>query len=160
MFLDLGNGNNLVALLGLAGFAPDDIVTITTNVFFDTPKAADYGTITYCRRIVAENLYKPRELRAPNIPTMVHFKNLKDRKTIEAVDPTQSEGTLGAEVKLLRVELEITNASVTRHVIDNKLPWLSALIGDLQMNHVPIYFPQRPEIGQERIFFTGFRRDT
>jgi hypothetical protein len=77
VFLDLGNGNNLIALLGLGGGSDDDIVTITRRTFFDGYHDPDYGTMSYGQRIVGQNLSKPKQLSPSNMPTLVHFRNPK-----------------------------------------------------------------------------------
>jgi hypothetical protein len=170
VFLDLGNGNNLLALLGLGSAVDeDDIVGITQHIFFNGYHDPDYGTLAYGRRIVAENLGKPREIDcslptkdyprpAHYAPTLAHFHDLADRKTIERVDPANASATLGPGIKFLRATLEITDDPVTSGVVEKRLPWLHDLIGDSPMEHLPNYQPQIPELEQDRIFYPGFVR--
>jgi hypothetical protein len=158
VFLDLGEGNNLFALLGSGLMSPDDITTLTEKAFFSEFRARDYGSFEYGRRIVAENLNKPRTLGAENMPLLVHFRDLSNRRTIERVDPSNASMMLGPGIQFLRATLEITNAPVTSGNMERQLPWLHGLIGDRPAEHIPIYYTRIPELEQDSIFFLGFVR--
>jgi hypothetical protein len=161
-FLDLGEGNNLIALLGLGGGSDDDIVTISLRTFVDDAylKNPDYGKLGFAYRTLAALTGKPRELGPKFTPTLARFRDLTDPKTIEAVDPANLAASYGPGVSFLRATLEITYNSVTSGVIEKRLPWLHAMIGDSPNDpaKLPIYHGNRPELGQDRIFFTGFVR--
>ena len=55
-------------------------------------------------------------------PAMVTFRNEKDPRTIEDVDPENMERRFPG-VHLLKVEIEVTDAPLTR-VLTKRLPWL------------------------------------
>jgi hypothetical protein len=160
VFLDLGGGNNLIALLGLGGGSRDDIITITQNAFFDDRVRSnpEYGTAAYADRILAAEMGHPKELGLKNMPTLARFRDLSDPKTIEAVDPNNLEASYGSGVIFRRATLEITNDPITSGVIEARLPWLHAMIGDDPYRHFTVYHVGRPELSQDTIFYVGFIR--
>jgi hypothetical protein len=62
-----------------------------------------------------------KELAFDNLPMLVHFRDNKDPKTVELVDPNDLEKTFGKGVKLVSATLEMTDEPVTSGV-DKYMP--------------------------------------
>ncbi len=74
------------------------------------------------------NLEGKKELALEKLPMLVHFRDIKDPKTVELVDPNDLEKSFGKGVRLVSVTLEMTNEPVTKG-IEKKLPWLEIIHG-------------------------------
>ena len=159
-FLDLGHGDNLIALLGLGGYSRDDIWVIVWKKYFGEnlfPSSLN-RTLGSAFAALDAQVGKTEILPPSDMPTMARFRDINDPKSIEAVNPGDLAATYGPDAKFLHATLEITDAPVTSGVIEKKLPWLRNMIGDDPMDHLPIYHVQVPELKQDRIFFVGFVR--
>jgi hypothetical protein len=159
-FLDMGDGNNLTALLGMGGFSNDDIVKIAQRTFFDETyqKNPEFGTLSFAYKTLEADIGKPRDLIGEQMPTLARFRDVDVPKTIEAVNPADLESSYGPGFRLLKVTLEVTHDSVTSGVIEKRLPWLHGMIGNWPNDKATVYSPALPELGQESIFFQGFVR--
>jgi hypothetical protein len=165
-FLDLGDGNNLIALLGMGGFSHDDIVKIAESTLFSDAhrrnpgywKLSQHEKLSLAYRTLDADVGKPKELSGEQMPTLARFRDINDPKTIEAVDPANLEASYGPGFRLLKVTLEVTHDSVTSGVIEQRLPWLHAMIGNWPNDKATIYRVALPELSQEPIFFQGFVR--
>lgn len=58
-------------------------------------------------------------------PTMIRFRDRRDPRTVEELDPVNLSKSLGPGVRLNRVYVEITDEPVTRE-IKRELPWLGS----------------------------------
>jgi hypothetical protein len=163
VFVDLGNSNNLVALLGLMGMAHDDIVRIAQETFFpyNFRSRPENRNLASAHKKLASEFGKPMKLDVAEMPTLARFRNLNDPKTIESVDPAHMEATYGPDFHLREVTIELTNDPVTSGLIEKRLPWLHRKIGDTPFDprskHT-IYRFDLPELKQDPIFFEGFVR--
>lgn len=63
------------------------------------------------------------EVPAKLIPFLVRYRDEKDPKTVEAVDPGNLAASFGEGVRLKRVTIETTRESVTTG-LEKRLPWL------------------------------------
>ncbi|MBR1172833.1 hypothetical protein JQ617_02600 [Bradyrhizobium sp. KB893862 SZCCT0404] len=71
-----------------------------------------------------------RVLRVDEIPMLVHFRDLDDPKSVEQVEPANLAAAFGPGVALREAVIEVTDDPVTVG-IENKLPWLKKLNGQL-----------------------------
>jgi hypothetical protein len=69
-------------------------------------------------------------------PAMVTFRNEKDPRTIEDVDPENMERRFPG-VRLLNVEIEVTDAPLTR-VLTKRLPWLMTVEKNETLEREPV----------------------
>lgn len=116
--VDMGQGKYLFALLDV-----DGSYQIVYDVFpYYGQSARDhiqyYKSLTGQKKILEKSQY----------PTMVTFKDIKDPKSVIAVDRANLAGTFGAGVKLKDVTIEMTDDNVTWGV-DTYLAWLAGLKG-------------------------------
>jgi hypothetical protein len=154
-FLDLGEGRNLVPLLGPGSWAWINFQT--KWLFFPySPNDKDYGSLAFARRMVATNLGKPRLLDVKAMPEFVTFRDRMNPKTIEKVDPLNLEASFGPGVRLVSVSLEITNDPFTKGIIVRQLPWLPAMIERLRPL-TPHFDPKNPLA--DDIFRGNFARE-
>jgi hypothetical protein len=115
VFVDLGSGKNLVALLA---FGPDG--TDQRKLFRLVSAALAPG-----RSIDWKDEYKLKGtgvLPPDYTPALVTFKDLNDPASAVLLDPTDLDKTLGAGFAFRRVLLETTNDSVSAG-IEKVLPW-------------------------------------
>lgn len=56
-------------------------------------------------------------------PILVHFRDIRDPKSVEQVDPDNAAASLGAGVRIRRITVEITDDDVTSG-IEKRLGWL------------------------------------
>ena len=79
------------------------------------------------------------EVPLKHIPFLVRFRDEKDPKTVEAVDPSNLAASFGVGVRLKRVTMETTSDAVTTS-IEKRLGWLGQyyamrLDGDRSVAH-------------------------
>jgi hypothetical protein len=116
VFLDLGNGRNVVALLACN---PDG-----TQGCIEDLVPNEFGITELKNLAKLETLRGSRELTGRFIPTLVTFRDLNDPKSASVVPPDQFEQTFGPDVHFKRAWIEMTSDPVTRG-IEKKLPWWS-----------------------------------
>lgn len=138
--VDLPNGQTLFALLrtpsdvdGAAGFAP----TAYEPVLPDLRKSDTEDW--YDLLEVLKRQGEPAVLPATYYPMLVRFRDIRDPKTVELVNPEALASSFGAGVRLTRIWLQITDDPVTSD-IERLLPWLSTQRGALlrQTDQTPI----------------------
>jgi hypothetical protein len=85
----------------------------------------------------------PRTLKRPgdeivdNYPQLVHFRDVRDPKSVAAVDPAHLDAAFGPGVRLKRITVQVTGDPVTRG-IEGRLGWLGAYPEpSLNPNHGP-----------------------
>lgn len=122
VFLDLGGGRNLVAVLAHGDNAED--VDRITSVWIEA-----YGH----ERSEEDDVWSGRkalrgavELRPPLVPTLVAFADPLDPSTVRVVRPGEFEEAFGPGFRFRRATLEMVPRSVpvTGGVIERRLPWL------------------------------------
>jgi hypothetical protein len=115
VFLDLGRGQNVIALLG---FNPHGAREMIDLLDFHVFRASN-------PRLQIEDLPKLTG-RAPLpdnlMPTLITFSDLNDPKSAKEVGFTEFERVFGADVHFKGVWIEMTNVGVTRG-IEKKLLW-------------------------------------
>ena len=82
------------------------------------------------------------EVPAQYIPFLVRFRDEKDPKTVEAVDPDNLTASFGDGVRLKRVTIETTRDSVTTG-IEKRLVWLDTLKTG-SITGITVWDPARP----------------
>lgn len=118
IFIDLGQGRNLVALLR---FGPDaqaqhSMSRLAFEVF--QRRSAVPDDLREMSRLSGRG-----DLPGNLIPTLVTFKDPTDPKTVRVVSPGEFTSVFGPGVRLKNAWIEMTRAEVTTG-IDQKLPWL------------------------------------
>ncbi len=92
-----------------------------------------------------------------NYPTFVTFDNINDPKSIKEVDPNDLASSFGADIKLKRITITITNDAVTTG-IEKKLVWLSVHPEpSLDPSHGPIDFSLKATL-KHGSFSSGVRK--
>lgn len=117
VFFDLGEGRNVIAILGFGPTGSEDRIASLTHIAFlpgrpklqieDIPKLT--GSV---------------ELTGNLIPTLVTFENLNDPATARVVRSEEVEQVFGPGFRFRRAWIEMTSDSVTRG-IEQKLPMLT-----------------------------------
>ena len=118
VFLDLGGGKNLFALLSCHADASRICVdTLVTNEFH-------IGGLENLPRL--ETLRGSRELTGEFLPTLITFHDLADPKSARSLSPNQFEQIFGPDVHFKRAWIEMTDDPVTRG-IEKQLPWITQM---------------------------------
>lgn len=121
VYVDLGDGRNLVALLASG----------PTAAGVDYPQhlvPRHFGLTGEERDLVQySNLSGSWTLSAGELPTFVTFADTKDPGTARVQNPADLERTFGARVRLRDVLVEMTNDQVTVG-IEQRLPWIKEWI--------------------------------
>lgn len=117
VFVDLGNGKNVVALL--AGGQNGAGVDYPWGIVFKTFKI-DGNNHDMLRAM--ESSTERRVLSWDHYPTFVTFTDLKDPLSARVVSQGQFESVFGPGTRLRDVTIEMTKDDVTRG-IEKKLPW-------------------------------------
>ncbi|SRR6266404_6333172 len=114
VFVDLGQGRNLVALLGFGPRGDQDKLFKLSSAALAPGKKFDWKE---------EFKLKGRGVLQPDdIPTLVTFKDLNDPLSAVLVDPTDMAKNFGAGFAFRGALLETTSESVSGN-IEKILPW-------------------------------------
>ena len=140
VFLDLGGGRNLVAVLA-HGESAEDVDRI--NSFW----VEAYGRYRYDEDVWSgrTELRRAVELKPPLVPTLVTFADPLDPSTARVVLPGEFEAVFGPGFRFRRATLEVVptgwwpasalgfspGVPVTRGVIERHLPWLVGMTTNL-----------------------------
>jgi hypothetical protein len=118
VFIDLGNGRNVIATLGFGPTgANTDMLTDLAAEAFGRNQAFWYKQ--------APSWEGRAELHGDLIPTLVTFANPADPSTLRVVKPDEFEVVFGPGYRFKGAWIEMTKDSVTRVGIEEKLPWLN-----------------------------------
>ena len=145
VFVDLGGGRNVIALLAAGPAAKD--VDYSYNVV-----PAVFG-LTFADRDLAK-LSSLRGIRpVSRLPTFVTFADLNDPKTARVVHPDEFEQVFGPGTGLRRVTVEPVDAPITRG-IEKRMP---RIIGQLreQARKSQFSLPNDPYIPHLGHFIAG-----
>ena len=117
--VDLGGGHVLFALLTRPG-ASDGAAQYVTSAFpMPSSTTADYFAKLRARRDVGV-------LPTSAYPMLVTFGDVRDPKSVVAVDPADLAKSFGAGTKLTRITVQMTDEPVTK-AIEKRLGWLTNL---------------------------------
>ena len=119
VFVDLGGGRNVIALLAAGPQAKDGdypynvVPTLFGLTFVDRDLAKLSG------------LRGRREVPTNFLPTFMTFTDLNDPETARVVEPEEFEQVFGPGVTFERAFVEMVTDPVTRGGIEKKMSWLS-----------------------------------
>jgi len=120
VFVDLGEGRNLVALMAFGPRAEniDQMISLWVEAYgqYKWDENAWAGRI---------KMQGPVELKPPLIPTLITFSDVSDPKTARLVRSDEFEKAFGQGVRFRRAWLEMRNASPVL-AIERRLPWWGA----------------------------------
>jgi hypothetical protein len=161
VFVDLGHGENLIALLGFGEYDSDSILQLVSRRFFGNVRS---GTLRSAFNNLETQRDQPKTLdpsdKDPNtrtMPTLVRFRDIHDPHTIEIVDPADLGATYGPDVNLEKATFEVTNDPVTSGIIETRMPWLRDLI---RSGSLPDYKASiRSARNQQALLFGGFIKE-
>jgi hypothetical protein len=114
VFLDLGNGRHVIALLACDPNGTQDCIPgLVTNLF----RISGVENLP-----MLETLRGSRELTGGYRPTFVTFRDLNDPGSARVVRPDQFEKVFGPDVHFKRAWIALTDAPMTGG-IEAKMPW-------------------------------------
>lgn len=120
--VDLGSRGNLYALLSSKTSGGSDAPFFRFTEAFGLEsvigphKASSVQAFANARGV--------RQLQAKQLPILVRFRDERDPKTVEAVDPNNFAASFGEGVRLKRITIETTSDPASTG-IGKKLAWLS-----------------------------------
>lgn len=133
--VDLPNGTTMFAVLDrVSGIAGDAIYPHLPEVSIKSRWTHDVRLMK--RQTATYEL--PRSGRTPlsaswthpeiegKWPMLVYFRDIRDPKSVERVDPANASAVLGPGVSIRRIIVQITHDPVTTGVV-RRLPWLKSL---------------------------------
>ena len=148
VFVDLGKGRNVIALLvsGPNGSNVEYPKYIVSEHF-------NLSTVEYWDLIKYSELRGSWDLPKDRLPTFVTFADLNDPKSARVVAPGEFEQVFGPGVQFKRVWIEMTNASVTRG-IEKKIPVIVEKLREQnkRMQVKKVGSPYSPGLGQFSAF--------
>jgi len=131
IFIDLGQGKNVIATLGFGeNGAVDRLDSLAQSVFRCS-----------IEEIAAKmnNIGDRRKLDGERIPTMVIFSDLNDPATARTVRTNEFDKIFGPGYAFKSAWLELTQDSVVSNKIVQHLPWLGDVESLVQMKLYKIY---------------------
>jgi hypothetical protein len=134
VFVDLGEGRNIVALLASAPYAERSglaVSLVPSHFKLDLFKDAQLASLPALRG--------RWELADSELPTLVTFSNPADPATVSVIRPEQLEQAFGPRVRWRGVSIEMTNDAVTQQ-IESRLSWVTKLTAGLSGGSV-LTFP-------------------
>lgn len=114
VFVDLGGGRNVVALLASGAMAK--------NVDYPKYIVPKHFNLSYEDRDLVKFPGLQGKWEESELPALISFANLNDPKTARAVGSTEFENVFGPEVHFNGVSIEMTSDPVTRG-IEKNLKW-------------------------------------
>lgn len=116
VFVDLGQGRNLVGLMALGPRGERvNVYDLAARAFdyADVPRNKD-GIPRFSWYSYAPHWQGSRRLSGNNIPTLISFADLKDPASARVVEPTQAgvASVLGADYRLEHITLEMVPAGI------------------------------------------------
>jgi len=139
LYLDLGRGKNLFVTLNTAGAerpwdrkshltGANNAIYLPVNVLEFKWDWGDEWSLW--RQVQAAETGGPREVPLVALPTTVTFRDIKDPKSVERLDPRDITQTFGPRYVLMGAVIELTQAAPTEG-ISTLLPWLANFKGYL-----------------------------
>ena len=121
VFVDLGRGKSLVAILGLGS-------TGNERAFHEMPwRAFGHKPVREEFWQIMETQTGSVDLLLDNIPTLVTFHDIANPASVEVVGPLELPSAFGAGYSIGRVWIETTRDPILQ-TLDQQLPWLLSLI--------------------------------
>ncbi|MDT2021206.1 hypothetical protein [Methylocella sp. CPCC 101449] len=124
IFVDLGNGGNLVSLLALGPQASDGgVITLAVRTFFNY-QGGSYDPRWSKILVKMPTEYSGRRAYTSKKPTLATFTDLNDPSSIREVSYNEPQSVLGSNVHQVRFWIELTRDPVTS-TLSLRLPWIS-----------------------------------
>jgi hypothetical protein len=122
--VDLPGGQSLFALVGKTP-GGDDVRGAVINTF-DHRRPGEAKLVAMIEMLGRkESLGREAVMRPQDLPTFVRFRDIRDPKTVELVDPNDLAKSFGTGVKLRRAVLIVVDEPVTVG-IEKQLAWLQS----------------------------------
>jgi len=147
VFVDLGNGRNVIALLaaGPRGRNVDYFYNIVPTLFGLTFEDRDLAKLA--------RLQGRRDVPEAHMPTFVTFTDFADPKSVRVVPPAEFPRVFGTNVHLKDVTIEITKDAVTRTIEKKMSVIIGKLREDAKISHVSRPgSPYRAALGNFSVF--------
>ncbi|HEX8486021.1 hypothetical protein [Sphingomonas sp.] len=119
--VDLADGRTLFALLKTTSLMREDLAQVSMAALdpaFRNDIVESAGRIGRSERIRS-----PASVSQGDYPLLVTFRDVRNPKSVERVDPAALDKSFGAGVTLRRITVEITDVPVTTG-IEKRLGWL------------------------------------
>jgi hypothetical protein len=117
VFIDLGDGQSVVATLGFGANGNGDFLySLAPTLFHMATEEIASKPMAVMRADLPQKL----------IPTLITFADLSDPKTARVLQPYEFEQVFGSNVHFKSAWVEVTADPVTRG-IEKKLPWLARM---------------------------------
>lgn len=121
IFVDLGDGRNLIALLALGPNAEHERITLFAPLSFFKILITSANDVKWARELKSQ---KGRRVFAGDMrPTLVTFADLSNPSSIRKISFDNPSKDLGILVREVRSWIEITNDPVTSTLRD-RIPWI------------------------------------
>jgi hypothetical protein len=121
IFVDLGGGRNLIALLALGPHAEDGRTTLfAPRAFFDVREGSPRD-VTWSKDLSTMTGRRPYAGDKP--PTLVTFADLNDPATVREIPFDNPQSVFGPDVRSVRAWIDLTNDPVTTS-LEARLPWI------------------------------------
>lgn len=125
VFVDLGGGTNLVALLADGAKAENTEGPLRLAMkAFEVPRC----TAAFCEWKAIERMSGTRDLPPALVPPLATFADVNNPKTARLVRPDDFPAVFGPGYRFKRAWIELTTQPVTRN-ISQRLPWVAGFTG-------------------------------
>jgi hypothetical protein len=132
VFVDLGNGKNVTALLASGPNASNFGAPLRLAIeAFEIPNCGE----AFCQWRAVSHATGRRDLPARLIPTLVTFSDVNDPETARVIEPGEFETVFGPGYRFKRAWIEMTDDPVTRG-IKKRLPFLHAHRKELMRSRI------------------------
>lgn len=121
IFMDLGEGRNLLAIIGVGDGWEGNFANLSHDVFVRKPRGKNLAPYRQLASMTGR-AELPRRL----LPHLATLPDINDPKSLRFVSETNFEAVFGDRVKFRRVTIELTRDRVTRG-ITKILTWLPAM---------------------------------
>ncbi len=121
VFVDLGNGRNLVALLALGPHAEDGRAVFFAPRSFFAVREGHPSYVRWSKEL--STMTGRRPYAGDKRPTLVTFTNPDDPATLREVPFDDPQSVLGQDVRSVRAWIDLTRDPVTKG-LEAKLPWI------------------------------------
>lgn len=122
VFVDLGNGRNLVSLLALGPNAEDGAHRFFAPRSYLGVAGSSTGDIQWSKQL--STMSGRRKFAGDADPTLVTFGSLADPSAVQVVPFGNPQTILGPDVRSVHAWIDLTADPVTDRLI-GKLPWIS-----------------------------------
>ena len=151
VFVDLGNGRNLVALLALGPRAEDGSASSFAPRSFFTIQEGNPAYVKWSKEL--STMTGRRPYAGDKRPTLVTFANPNDPASVREVPFDDPQSVLGPDVRSVRAWIDLTRDPVTKG-LEAKLPW----IGKFESANVAWFIVREGKYGTSSAPLQVFKR--